>query len=1150
MSLLTPTRAERHSGAGRGSSVSRLGRLDGVPELPRHHVSSSIELEACRQSLMSPRSRVVAITAVREMSWDTAWFDLGLAGAGKSVLAAAVCREDRIRKHFMDGIFWINVGQDGAGTEMAATTMQSALASRLGCPLGVLTSHKGKQQLRAFLADKACLIVLDGAFDSVDVLRMDLVDRQSASRILVTTRNSRLVTDLDAVEIPLNKWSREQAAALLSGWSCKSIAENDDALTLALECEELPLSLAVSAALAADGTSWREIAAKVKGADIGFMKRAGLDPIDKPVFRALAASVGHLSDTHPETARRYRDLAVFPRGESIPESVVSMLWNQTTALPTHLAPVELETLAGRALLTIEGKGDNRRVRIHDLSHDYLRSTHPNLARVHYEVLEAYRARCADGWASGPADGYFFPYLGHHLRGAGRKNELRNLLIDSDWLAAKMKAEGLASLLADFEHFAEDDSLMLVRGALRLSASHLELDPSLLRSQLRGRLRGVAPEEIINQLEQSSDDTPWLGSLTASLTAPGDPLVRALDGHTDAVRAVAITRDGTRALSASNDHSLRLWDLAEGKTVHEFRGHTDLVNALVLTPDGRHALSASSDHTMKLWDLETGELMRSFEGHTSAITAVVLTRDGHYALSASYDHTLKLWNLATGVMVREFRGHKNLVTAMVILPDGKQALSASWDHTLRLWDLSTGETLRILHGHTGWLSKVVVTPDGKHALSTSWDHTMRLWELATGTTVREFKGHTGWLTTVVVTADGKHALSASNDSTLRLWDMATGKTIHELRGHTKLVNAVELTPDGKHALSASWDQTLRLWDLATGKTVREIQGHTNSVNAVEFTPDGKHAISASWDQTLQVWDIAAARTVSELRGHNSLVNAVALTPDGRQAVSASWDHTLRLWDIGSGRTVRELHGHTNLVTAVVVTAGSQHALSASWDQTLRIWDLSTGKTIRELRGHTGWLTTVVLSPDGRQALSASNDKTMRLWDLATGKTIRQLVGHTELVTSVVITPDGKRALSASWDHTMRLWDLGTGRTIREIAGQTSLVTAVAITPDGKRALSSSNDHALRLWDLATGETIREFRGHTNLINAVAVTPDGHHALSASDDQTVRLWELKTGRLVSCFAADNPLTSCGISALGNTFVARDSGGRVHLLKLNTH
>ena len=116
---------------------------------------------------------------------------------------------------------------------------------------------------------------------------------------------------------------------------------------------------------------------------------------------------------------------------------------------------------------------------------------------------------------------------------------------------------------------------------------------------------------------------------------------------------------------------------------------------------------------------------------------------------------------------------------------------------------------------------------------------------------------------------------------------------------------------------------------------------------------------------------------------------------------------------------------------------------------------------------------------------------------------------------------------------------------EIGGH-AFLTSVALTPDGKNALTASNDHTPKLWNIQTGETVRELKGHTNLVNAVALTPDGKNALTASDDHTLRLWNLKSGAQIASYAADSPLMNCGVSADGSTFVARDSTGRVHLLR----
>ena len=89
------------------------------------------------------------------------------------------------------------------------------------------------------------------------------------------------------------------------------------------------------------------------------------------------------------------------------------------------------------------------------------------------------------------------------------------------------------------------------------------------------------------------------------------MVCTLEGHTDAVDAVAVTANGRCAVSASRDHTLRLWDLSSGKTLHTLQGHSSSVTAVVVTPNGCRAVSASHDGTLRLWDLERGKEIAAF-----------------------------------------------------------------------------------------------------------------------------------------------------------------------------------------------------------------------------------------------------------------------------------------------------------------------------------------------------------------------------------------------------------------------------------------------------------------------------------------------------------------------------------------------------------
>ena len=90
--------------------------------------------------------------------------------------------------------------------------------------------------------------------------------------------------------------------------------------------------------------------------------------------------------------------------------------------------------------------------------------------------------------------------------------------------------------------------------------------------------------------------------------------------------------------------VQVWDLASGRARRTCEGHTDWVHSVALSSDGRRVLSGSEDGTTRLWDTETGVERCRCEGHTAGVTSVALTDDGRLALSGSKDGTAKLWEL--------------------------------------------------------------------------------------------------------------------------------------------------------------------------------------------------------------------------------------------------------------------------------------------------------------------------------------------------------------------------------------------------------------------------------------------------------------------------------------------------------------------------
>jgi WD40 repeat protein len=93
-----------------------------------------------------------------------------------------------------------------------------------------------------------------------------------------------------------------------------------------------------------------------------------------------------------------------------------------------------------------------------------------------------------------------------------------------------------------------------------------------------------------------------------LDAASGEVLGQLGAHTSQIMAVTVSHDGRWALTSDGgggEARVILWDLQTAKLVHELKGHSEWVTGLAITKDNRVAVSASRDHTLRLWDTATG-----------------------------------------------------------------------------------------------------------------------------------------------------------------------------------------------------------------------------------------------------------------------------------------------------------------------------------------------------------------------------------------------------------------------------------------------------------------------------------------------------------------------------------------------------------------
>jgi WD40 repeat protein len=1079
MALIAPNDSKLY-----GSYYQKI--LMGPPALPTILLPREEIMDAVRKTLLSKNDKKIGIIGLKSIIGIG-----GMAGVGKTVLAAALSQEKQVMAAFPDGIFWIPLGRNPN-----LIAKQSQIINSFNEDSSVISSvEDGKAHLSQNLRAKSCLIILD------DVWLLDHIQAFNAlgpsSCILITTRNLDILRALGVIEHRLDVLTDSDSLKLLSLWSGQRLDTLPlEAKELVKKCGNLPLTLSkIGAMIKGRPDRWRDILRRLRSGNLDIIMEESPDYPYHDLMKALEVSVEYLGIGYKT---KYLELAVFPEDIAIPEGALQMLWNMDRYDAQNL----LDLLVDRSLASLEGG----KLILHNLQLDFILKLAEDQRSLHSRLLLAYWKRCTDGWSSGPNDGYFFEHLAYHLFQAGKKEDLTALLSDFKWIQAKLLAmDDPTALISDYNYLDQED-LKLIQGAIKLSAHILARDTNQLQGQLIGRLIGFESSIIHSLLGQilSSRSIAWLRPLIPSLAFPSGLLIETLLGHSN-------------------------W-----------------INSLVITPDGRYLVSGSFDGSLKIWDLESGRLVKTLHNHASSVNAIGITRDGKHAVSVSDDRTLKVWELETGQLSKSWQSHIDCVRAVAVTPDGRKVISGSDDRTLKVWDLETSEELLVLQGHISWVRAVAITPDGRRVVSGSEDRTLKVWDLGTGQEQMTLQGHNGSVVTVVVTPDGRKAISGSDDGTLRIWDLETSQELLILEGHDGSINAVIVSPDGRTVLSGSDDGTLIIWDLETGKEIQTFIGHTSSIRSLAVTPDGKRFTSGSEDKTIKIWNLEISPKTNILKWHNSSITAIGVTPNGKKIVSASNDKTLKVWDRKTCQNALILSGHDDWVSAVAITPDGRKIISGSADSSLKIWDLDTGLEYKTFNGHNSWIRAISVTPNGKKVVSGSDDGAIKIWDLETGQEIRSLSGHTESIRSLVVTPDGKKIMTGSDDRTIVIWDLETGNKIQTLRGHLSSVRTLAISSNANIAISGSSDNTIKIWNLKTGNEICTLKGHTGMVNSVTLTAEGNRAVSASNDSSIVVWDLEKESVIAKYIGDDPFTACCVLDKDVIF-AGDRMGKLHLLIL---
>ncbi|XP_025845486.2 NACHT domain- and WD repeat-containing protein 1 isoform X2 [Vulpes vulpes] len=738
-------------------------------------------------------------------------------------------------------------------------------------------------------------------------------------------------------------------------------------------------------------------------------------------------------------------------------------------------------------------------------------------------------------------------LPHHLVHSGRFEELKQEVLGSmNWISCRGVSGGIEGLLEDFDLYGphlDCPEVGLVRDALQLCRPALELrgmERSILYTELLARLHFFTTSHpaLVGQLCQQAQSWfrlcphPVLVPLGGFLQPPGGPLRATLTGCHKGITAMGWSLEEKLLVVGTQDGLMAVWDMEEQQVIHILTGHTGEVRAVKVFGKGTLVLSASKDHTLRLWNLLSGQQKFTiWDGGSKDPTDPEIW-------SLHVDEAKKVVYLASGSKISAW----NLETAELvfhILGDASDCwmCTAALASRATLLTVSEGSVVSLWSSGTGKLQ-------GRHHLSSIKEETptcgvsvQKQGKMVTGFS----KGSISLVSPegdslleklpeavrFLVVSEDESLLAAGFGRSVRIF-LADSQGFHRFMAadleHEDTVEIAGFGPENNLIVTASRDALIQVWSLSEQGTLLDILEGVGAPVSLLAWAGALVASASQQSSSLKVWDLTYIQKPRACTPFLDRTGLTAVSHNGSYVYfpKIGDKNKVTIWDSAEGEEQDALDT-SNEVRCLEVAQQANLLFTGLVSGVVLVFPLNSRQDVMcipppEARKA---INCMALSK-GEERLAIAYDSIVLVLDISPGDPCPVIDGPTytfytqlpEAISSVAVLAD-YRVIYGMTNGDLFLYECANSKVFL-LEAHGSQVTCMQVSHKEQLAVSGSEEALLCLWDLQACKW-RFQMSYTNSycrgVQCVCFSKDDKYVYAGLKDRSIIVWSVLDGTLLA-------------------------------------